>query len=154
MRNETLVVADEIVRSVKEYTERSVVPLRARVEELGQKTAAAFAEVEAKFQTLPAPERGEKGDPGVVGPPGPAGEQGEKGEPGEIGPQGLNGDKGEPGERGMPGKDADPLAVRGLVAELVDQAAAKIPAPKDGKDADPEALVELVELFAAGLEAE
>jgi len=121
MRNETLVVADEIVRSVKEYTERSVVPLRARVEELGQKTAAAFAEVEAKFQTLPAPERG---------------------------------DKGEPGERGMPGKDADPLAVRGLVAELVDQAAAKIPAPKDGKDADPEALVELVELFAAGLEAE
>lgn len=66
--------------------------------------------------------RGEKGDPGERGEPGPAGERGEKGLDGEIGPQGEPGPQGERGEPGPPGergKDAEPIHVKDVVAELL-----------------------------------
>lgn len=52
-------------------------------------------------------ERGEKG------------EQGERGLPGDQGPIGERGEQGPQGERGESGKDADPIDVKEVVAELL-----------------------------------
>lgn len=47
--------------------------------------------------------KGERGDRGLVGPKGERGLKGDKGDTGERGPQGLKGDKGEKGDQGIPG---------------------------------------------------
>jgi collagen type III alpha len=69
--------------------------------------------LETRIATLEqrAPERGEKGDPGVAGPPGPIGIAGEPGPAGERGPPGEpghRGDSGLPGERGEKGDPGEP----------------------------------------------
>ena len=50
--------------------------------------------------------KGDKGEPGSIGPVGARGKIGEKGEPGSVGPIGPRGEKGEKGEHGLPGKNA------------------------------------------------
>jgi integrin beta 3 len=96
---------------------------------VGQKLAAFRSDItefvdgkikalEQRIDDLPAPERGEKGDPGEQGVPGekgdpgrdgeagPQGPQGEKGEPGDNGAAGEQGPQGEKGDKGDPGQDA------------------------------------------------
>jgi len=123
MRKETLAIADEIVRAVKEYG--------ARFERL---LAAEVAEFNRKLAAIPAPQQGAKGDQGPEGPAGQAGpigpqgpqgapgERGEKGEPGakgergEAGERGLQGAQGERGEQGLPGPEGarGPQGEKGL----------------------------------------
>jgi hypothetical protein len=58
--------------------------------------------------------KGEKGDPGMIGPkgdPGPTGPKGEKGDPGMIGPKGGSGPTGLKGDRGEKGDKGDPGAI-------------------------------------------
>jgi hypothetical protein len=70
-------------------------------------------------------EKGEKGDTGERGPQGekgdagPSGEKGEQGARGEAGSMGERGAAGEKGEQGPAGRDADPIEVREVVAELL-----------------------------------
>lgn len=108
-------IADVIADAVKEAT----VPLLKRIDELEKRE-------------LPAPERGEKGEPGPQGEPGPAGEVDmeavsamiadavksavealpapEKGERGDDGLPGEKGADGAPGEKGERGDDGIGLA--------------------------------------------
>ena len=83
--------ASGMMRAVVEYVRdelaRSLAPL-----------ASKMAEIEAR-----APEKGEKGEPGLTGERGLPGERGEPGLPGERGIQGEKGDRGEQGPQGDPG---------------------------------------------------
>jgi hypothetical protein len=81
--------------------------------EFGKSMAAIVKEAQApllkRIEQLEARqlERGEKG------------EQGERGLPGDQGPIGERGEQGPQGERGESGKDADPIDVKEVVAELL-----------------------------------
>jgi integrin beta 3 len=108
----------------------------------------------------PGPEgpQGAAGERGMDGTPGP---HGERGLDGSAGPQGERGDRGDAGERGEKGIDGQSIhedTVRLIIAETVDgaltKAVAALPAPKDGKDADPLAMAALArEEVAAAFEA-
>lgn len=89
-----------------------------------------IADLEAR--QLERGEKGDRGDQGLRGEKGEAGPQGERGLPGEAGrdgsmgergpqgPAGEPGAKGEPGAPGRDGKDADPINLQDVIAELTD----------------------------------
>lgn len=105
----------EVVGVVKEYVERHLGPVVARLEAIETKMDAmsshhvgvnAFEAVKGELvllrkaiDDLPAPQDGKDGEPG------PQGEPGEKGEPGENGKDGRDGIDGKDGEAGANGKD-------------------------------------------------
>lgn len=110
--------------------------------------------LQARFEAIPAPEKGEKGDPGENGKDGLPGDRGEKGETGErgekgdIGPQGekgldgrdgrdgkdgRHGQDGVDGEPGQNGKDADESQIIARLTETVTKLFDSMPRPKDGK---------------------
>jgi hypothetical protein len=110
----------EFGKAMASIVKDATAPLLKRIEELEARQLERGEKGEQGERGLPGErgevgERGEKGDPGDPGvagergPEGPRGEQGEKGERGEQGPQ---------GERGEPGKDAEPINLQDVVAEL------------------------------------
>lgn len=125
----------EVVAVVRDYVGRSFSPLSAKLIVL-----------EEKIATIPAGPKGDPGPAGEKGERGPAGKDGEsvKGEAGKDG-ESIKGDKGDPG---LPGKDAEPVDVYQIIAEV----SAQIPKPKDGepgKDADYELIrAEIARLVA------
>lgn len=129
MPNPLELKAADVVRAVRDFVGRAMLPVTQKL-----------AELEQRLATLPAPAKGDAGDPGQPGEKGAPGDPGPRGEPGE---RGADGQPGPAGEKGEPGKDADPAVIRSLVAEAV----AALPAPKDGADGksvDPEAVAQLV----------
>ena len=78
--------------------------------------AADMNRIEAGIEAKAA--KGDKGDPGVQGPPGA---KGDKGDPGVQGPPGAKGDKGDPGEPGadavLPFTEEEVAALKALVAD-------------------------------------
>jgi len=102
MNKQTMAVADEIANVVKDYCARETAPLRQHL-----------AQLDARLDSLPTPERGEKGEVGERGESGPQGERGPEGPAGQPGTMGMQ------GEPGPAGKDADPLPLQRLVDAFV-----------------------------------
>lgn len=132
-------MADQVMAGVQDYIRRCLDPVGERLKALDD-----------RITSLPAPERGEKGDPGTdadaeaiqrevldrvlkamesIPPP----QDGKDGAPGERGEPGAKGEPGEPGPRGEKGQPADPVDYEAIVK----QAVAQIPTPVDGKDGPP-----------------
>lgn len=88
---------EKLIANIHEYVERAVAPLHERI-----------AQLEAR-----QPEKGDAGPQGIPGERGEVGPIGEKGDPGD------RGEKGDCGEQGIPGRDAEPVLVADVVAELV-----------------------------------
>jgi hypothetical protein len=80
----------KFVGEVQDYIGRAIAPISARLKTVEERQ----------------PQRGE---------PGP---KGDPGEPGSTGAPGTKGDAGERGENGAPGKDAEPIDLHDVIAEL------------------------------------
>jgi len=126
MRGETMKLADEVIASVKGYVARSFDALSARVGAL-----------EEHWRSRPAPEKGEKGDPG------PAGRNGK-----DIDLDAVKDHirilfenfpkpkDGESGPKGDHGEDADEAAIAARLEAHLEKLVAALPKPKDGKDGE------------------
>lgn len=114
------------------------------------------AERELRFSTLERKIEGrlaelKDGPQGECGEPGGCGE---RGEPGERGERGDAGPRGECGDSGRPGIDGASITlddVAPLVSDAVERAVAALPAPQDGKDADPSVIERMVSEAVASL---
>lgn len=120
---------------LKELAEGIVKAVNERIDGLRTAMTLRINDLEARINSMPAPQKGEKGDrgepgmpgergadgapgrdgvagkdgaDGLIGPMGPAGAKGDPGERGEIGPQGPAGEPGKDGAAGRDGKDGAP----------------------------------------------
>lgn len=104
-------------------------PLLARIEAL-EKRQPERGERGEKGERGESGPQGDRGEPGVAGERGPQGEKGEtgvsikgdpgpQGERGEPGVSGEKGERGEKGEKGDSGRDADPIDIKDVCAELL-----------------------------------
>ena len=102
------------VYASKDYVDNKITGMQVAAETLepGSEATAEW-NGEAGLLTLGIPigvgPKGDKGDPGPIGPQGPKGDTGEKG---PVGPQGEKGDTGEPGPAGPKG-DTGPQGPKG-----------------------------------------
>lgn len=119
--------AKEIFGHMKGYVERVAGPLIARM-----------ADLEKRFEELPAPQRGERGEKGDAGESGRDGAEGRsafeiaqacgfKGSEAEW-LETLRGERGAQGDPGQDGKHADPVDTDEIAARVL----ALVPTPKDG----------------------
>lgn len=85
---------------------------------------AATAPLLKRIEQLEArqPERGEKGETGLQGDAGMRGEAGATGEKGDAGERGQQGDKGDSGTNG---RDAEPIDIKDVIAEILSGAELK-----------------------------
>jgi integrin beta 3 len=103
-RADLMTVAKTLGPVVKEFVERAVTGLSARVDALERREAPVGKDGAAGPQGEP----GARGEVGPQGEPGPAGATGATGPAGGSGPQGPPGPAGSPGEKGLdgvPGRD-------------------------------------------------
>lgn len=127
-------LAQQMIDSVRDFVERRAAPIEARISAL---------------EARPAPERGEKGDPGANGRDGVDGKDGAPGRDGIDGQDGAPGKDGADGRDGIDGKSVTLDEVRAYVDnefatwalgferrahDLLQRAIDRIEKPKDGKD--------------------
>lgn len=127
-------LADTLVSGAKSYIDKAM--------------GAVFPRLDALEKRTP-----EKGDTG------PKGEKGEPGDPGRDGVDGKDGAKGadgRDGKDGVDGKNGTSVTIDDVLPALtehVDAFLSAVPAPKDGKDADPELVKALVDEAVARIPA-
>jgi hypothetical protein len=110
----------KFVGELHDYIGRTISPIVARLKALEERAPERGPEGQ-RGESGPAGsqgERGERGEVGERGEKGDAGQPGRDGARGERGEAGPRGEKGERGEAGEPGKDADPINLQDVIAEL------------------------------------